>query len=297
MRPDVVLLTGWHAWPLLQLLAAARRLRVPAIVRGDSNALRHRPALVRWLHRRLMRRYDAFLSVGRSNRDFYLACGVDPLRIFDAPHCVDNARFETLARKFHAQREALRERWGIPAGVTCFCYAGKLEAKKRIFDLLAALERAHAQAPMHLLVVGDGALLADARDFAAQRKLPVTFAGFLNQGEIPAAYAAADCLVLPSDARETWGLVVNEAMACGIAAIVSDRVGCAADLITPGATGEVFPLGDVGALASRLAAAAREPQRLREMGERARQRVCEGYSIERAVEGTVRGALSVAGAT
>ena len=76
--------------------------------------------------------------------------------------------------------------------------------------------------------------------------------GFLNQSELPAAYASADVLVLPSDGQETWGLVVNEAMACGIPAIVSDVVGCGPDLIDPGQTGATFPFGDVAALASAI---------------------------------------------
>jgi glycosyltransferase involved in cell wall biosynthesis len=80
-----------------------------------------------------------------------------------------------------------------------------------------------------------------------------TFAGFKNQSELPAIYAAADVLVLPSDGGETWGLVVNEAMACGLPAIVSDAAGCAPDLIEDGRTGFTFPMGDVEALVDRLA--------------------------------------------
>ena len=67
-------------------------------------------------------------------------------------------------------------------------------------------------------------------------------------------YAAADCLVLPSDI-ESWGLVVNEAMATGLPAVVADRVGCAPDLIVPGETGEIAGRGDVDDLGARAASA------------------------------------------
>ena len=87
-----------------------------------------------------------------------------------------------------------------------------------------------------------------------EHTLPVSFAGFLNQGEIPAAYAACDALVLPSDYGETWGLVVNEAMACGVPAVVSDAVGCGPDLVEEGQTGMIFPLGDIPALARAIEA-------------------------------------------
>jgi glycosyltransferase involved in cell wall biosynthesis len=138
-----------------------------------------------------------------------------------------------------------------------------------------------------LLVVGSGELMAQASAMVAQHNLPVTFTGFLNQSEIPAAYVAADCLVLPSDYGETWGLVVNEAMACGRPAIVSDRVGCAADLITRHVTGELFPFGDTAALAQTLAELAANPQRLCAMGEQARLRVTQHYGVQQSVDGTL----------
>ena len=76
--------------------------------------------------------------------------------------------------------------------------------------------------------------------------------GFVNQSELPAVYASADLLVLPSDSQETWGLVVNEAMACGIPAVVSDVVGCGPDLVEAGRTGETFAFGDTAALAAAI---------------------------------------------
>ena len=129
--------------------------------------------------------------------------------------------------------------------------------------------------------------MEEARQFAESRGLPVTFVGFLNQTEITRAYAAVDCLVLPSDYGETWGLVVNEAMACGLPVIVSDRVGCAPDLVEEGLTGAVYPCGDINALAVKLQAFASDPENLVQMGEQARQRI-KDYSVEQAVAGTMQ---------
>ena len=112
----------------------------------------------------------------------------------------------------------------------------------------------------------------------------------MNQSELGRAYAAADCLALPSDWGETWGLVVNEALATGLPCVVSDRVGCAPDLITPGETGEVFAVGDVGALAAAI-------ERVRATGrDRAsacRQRAAE-HSFERSTSGLVAACRAVA---
>ncbi len=101
------------------------------------------------------------------------------------------------------------------------------------------------------------------------------------------AYVAADCLVLPSDAGETWGLVVNEAMCCGLPAIVGDQVGCGPDLVEEGVTGAVYPTGDVDALARLLVACSADVAGLRAMGASARDRVLSRYSVARAVEGTL----------
>jgi glycosyltransferase involved in cell wall biosynthesis len=289
LRPDVLLLTGWQAWPLVQLLLAARWQGIPVIMRGESNALRQRPWPARLLHRLLLGRCAAFLTIGQGNQAFYRGYGIPETRLFSAPYYIDNARFAAAAQALAPDREALRQRWKITAASVCFLYAGKLEPKKRILDLLQAMHLAVVQGaqPIHLLVVGTGELMPQAQALVALHGLPVTFAGFLNQTEMPAAYVAADCLVLASDFGETWGLVVNEAMACGKPALVSTRAGCGPDLITEGETGAMFAFGDVPALAGQLAALAKDPAKLVTIGANARARVELGYSVARAVAGTL----------
>jgi glycosyltransferase involved in cell wall biosynthesis len=287
-RPDVAILTGWNALPLLQALRACLAQRIPRIIRGESNALRARPAKVRWLHRPLLFRYDACLAIGKANRDFYLGYGIDPARIFACRYFVDNRRIRAQFEDALPARAVLRERWGIPSDRFCFLFVGKIERKKRVFDLLAALRvAARARDDLHLLVAGTGELEREARAAAGKAALPVSFCGFLNQTELTQAYVAGDCLVLPSDFGETWGLVVNEAMVCGLPAIVSDRVGCGQDLVAPGVTGALFPCGDVEALAQRLCEMAADRARARALGERARERI-KDYSVEHAVAGTLQ---------
>jgi glycosyltransferase involved in cell wall biosynthesis len=126
-----------------------------------------------------------------------------------------------------------------------------------------------------------------AKRYVIEKKLPVMFAGFLNQTEIARAYVAADCLVLPSDYGETWGLVVNEGMVCGLPAIVSDRVGCGLDLVKDGITGYVFPFGDIKALANKLIEMASHADKRITMGDNA-QKLIQEYSVEKAVEGTLQ---------
>ena len=134
--------------------------------------------------------------------------------------------------------------------------------------------------------VGSGELEPELRALAAREKLRVNFAGFKNQSELPRCYAAADVLVLPSES-ETWGLVVNEGMACGLPAIVSEAVGCAPDLIEEGCTGFQFPVGDAAQLARRLA----QLHSLRQRGHDFRPALAgklRDYSIDAAVAGTLQ---------
>jgi glycosyltransferase involved in cell wall biosynthesis len=126
----------------------------------------------------------------------------------------------------------------------------------------------------------------DLRQLAAREHLRVDFAGFKNQTELPAFYAAADVLVLPSDGGETWGLVVNEAMACGLPAIVSDAVGCAPDLIQEGKTGFTFPLGSESELAARLMALAELKAAGHDFAPAMKNKMLD-YSLAAALKGTI----------
>jgi glycosyltransferase involved in cell wall biosynthesis len=107
---------------------------------------------------------------------------------------------------------------------------------------------------VRLVIAGAGPLQSDLAQLATAVRAPVTFAGFRNQAELPAFYDLADLLVLSSTGHETWGLVVNEAMACGTPAVIADSVGCAPDLIDQGRTGSLYPCRDVPALAAAIAA-------------------------------------------
>jgi glycosyltransferase involved in cell wall biosynthesis len=235
----------------------------------------------------LLARFDAFLSVGKANRKFYLQNGINRHNIFSCPHCVDNQRFLLQFKEVINKRRKIRIAFGVPQDCLCFIYVGKLIAKKRIMDLLKALKSVREKWPdVYLLVVGTGNMMPKATQFVNQNRLPVTFAGFLNQSKIVDAYVASDCLVLPSDYGETWGLVVNEAMVCGLPAIVSDRVGCGPDLIQDGVTGAVFPFGNVKALAAKMLAIL-SGKNCQNMGTRARKRVIAQYSVEKAVQGTI----------
>jgi glycosyltransferase involved in cell wall biosynthesis len=293
-RFDALVVTGWNLRAYWQAIRAARHVGIPVLVRGDSQLETSRSAARRAakaiVYPRLLATFAACLAVGVRSRRYYEHYGVPAARIFDAPHCVDNALFANAAAAIG--REPARRALGVPIGADLFVFAGKLISKKRPHDFLHALDQlARTRPSIHGLVVGDGPLRAELEAHKERAGTPCTFAGFLNQREIPSAYAAADALVLPSDAGETWGLVVNEAMAAGTPAIVSDAVGCAPDLVEPGRTGDTYPCGDVPALAARMEALAAQPDR-----QAIRMRVkahIDRFSPEAAAAGVARAVAAV----
>lgn len=250
IAPEFVLVPGWHAAFYARARRWCRRRGVPMIYRGDTTLASGPRGVARaaWrLHtRRRLADYSAYLSVGVRAREYLASFGVPEPLIFDSPHAVDVARFSSAACA--ASRANARAAFGLPAEAFVVLFAGKLQAAKRPLDAVRAVARLGAQA--RLLVAGRGPLEAACRAEADRLQVAVTWAGFVNQSAMAQAYRAADCLVLPG--RETWGLVVNEALACGVPAVVTDEVGCQPDLVVEGETGAVAPYGDVDALGRAL---------------------------------------------
>ncbi len=267
-RFDAVVVSGWHTKSYVQAIRACHATGTPVLVRSDSHLYEARSALRRAIKylpwRYFLGRFDACLAAGAWSRDYFLHYGVRPERIFIVPHSV-----EDLVSTQESLREAGRVRWGIPNDAIVFLFAGKFIDRKRPADFIRAIAKVSAAgSPVFGLLSGDGPLRSSMEDLARKLAAPVRFAGFVNQSLMPQAYGAADVLVLPSG-EETWGLVVNEAMTHHRPCIVTDRTGCSPDLIVPGKTGFVFPVGDVEALGRYMREFVEAPGIAREMGERA----------------------------
>jgi glycosyltransferase involved in cell wall biosynthesis len=288
---DAVLINGWHYKSAWQAIWTSWQSRVNVMVRGDSHL--HVPRslpvrLVKWLaYPHFIPRFDACLAVGQWSREYFLHYGASPERIFLVPHSVDIDAIGGNVDRLRSTRPELRRGWALDQDRITFAFVGKFTEAKRPLDFVRAVSEAGKHKPaVQGLMVGDGPLRNICEDFAHTHHVPITFTGFLNQSQIISAYVAADALVLPS-AGETWGLVVNEAMACSRPCIVSDRVGCGPDLIEARKTGGIFPVGDVNALAMLMTSLARDPRHLAFMSTEA-QRKIQKHSILKAVEGVIQ---------
>jgi glycosyltransferase involved in cell wall biosynthesis len=261
---------GWQVAGYWQAVRQAKAAGAEVWLRAESNDLAPVPLWKQPLKRAalgyLFGHIDRFFAIGSANRRLYQSYGVPESKLLPAPYAVDNARFAAQTDALLGQRVDIRRAWGITDDAFCVLLCGKFITKKRPLDLVAAARQAIASGTkVHLLFAGSGelgnALRAACRVAFDADNLsvasmdagapPASFTGFLNQSEISRAYVAADALALPSDTGETWGLVVNEAMASGLPCIVSAACGCAEDLVAPEWR---FPLGDSHALAQRIVA-------------------------------------------
>jgi glycosyltransferase involved in cell wall biosynthesis len=264
-RPDAVLVYGWKYWTHLTVMRTLQRVGIPVLFRGDStnldvesSGLRYtgRKCFLRWVYNHV----DIALYVGSRNKEYFMAAGLQNQQLVFAPHAVDNGLF---ARSLD-RRGGLRQKLGIADQDVVYLFVGKLEPRKAP-DLLIEAFKGVDSVKTRLIVVGTGVMESWLRAQASDR---VQFVGFQNQSAISHWYAASDVLVLPSSSGETWGLVINEAMASGLPIIASDKVGAAMDLVAHERNGYVFKSGDPVSLADAMRRMIADSSRLEEMGKR-----------------------------
>jgi glycosyltransferase involved in cell wall biosynthesis len=188
----------------------------------------------------------AFLYVGSANRTYFEAFGVQPNRLFACPHFIDVARFAEPAEILDQEAAYWREQLHIRDDCPVLLFAGKFERKKRPVELMRAV-LANARPDIVLILVGGGELANEVNEIATVNPDRFRVLPFQNQSRMSVVYRLGDLFILPSAFNETWGLAVNEAIASGRPALISDRVGCASDL-SDGSCVRVFPWANLAAM-------------------------------------------------
>jgi glycosyltransferase involved in cell wall biosynthesis len=296
---DAIAVPGYAYFSFWIAFLAAKRAGVPVLIETDAVELQNfrggwwwkrwiKSSVVRLIYSRLA---DIVLVPSTATWRFLKALGIPEDRLILTPYAVDNEHFAQGAAK--ANRAMIRQCWDIPDNSFVILYCGKLVPWKRPGDVLqafASVTEFHSPAcgVAYLLFVGDGVLRpkleAQARSLGVRER--VRFLGFVNQSKLPEIYAASDMLVLASE-HEAWGVVVNEAMACGVPVVVSDRVGARLDLVRTAETGETFPAKDVGFLAAILRKLFSCRDQVKCMGQTAQKRM-ETWSCRENLQGWVR---------
>jgi glycosyltransferase involved in cell wall biosynthesis len=293
---DAAILPGYFYFTAWIAIAAAKWSGTPIIFVTDSHSLRSwnakSPAKLRfkkWLVRQIFSLGNAIMVSSTGGVEYLKSLGFASDRIFLVPTAVDNDWWTEQSSRVN--RAAVRAGWGIPQDATVAVFCAKLQQWKGPMDLLEAFAQAGV-ANSYLVYAGDGPERVNLERRAAELDLAgrVKFLGFVNQSQLPSTYTASDFLVLPS-LFEPFGLVVNEAMLCGLPAVVSDRVGAKFDLVRPDENGYVFPAGNVDALAAILRQMISNPEKRAQLSAAARRRM-ETWSPKEYADGVVRAVQS-----
>jgi glycosyltransferase involved in cell wall biosynthesis len=282
--PHAILIYGWSWLSHLRIIRYFYNKK-PVWFRGDSNLLdgskgwkkMMRGAFLRWIYRHI----DKAFYVGTANKLYFKRFGLKEEQLRFAPHAIDNSRFGTWNS---GKAKALRNELGIPENGIVILFAGKLELKKDPAILLEAFFKVNNR-NAYLLFAGNGVLENELKEkaSASSKKDKIHFLDFQNQAQMPRLYQACQLFCLPSKGPgETWGLAVNEAMAAGKAVIVSDKVGCAMDLVKEGVNGSVFRAGSLEELANKLQNLVDNTDMLHKMGNRSLE-IIQNWSFEKQV--------------
>jgi glycosyltransferase involved in cell wall biosynthesis len=254
-RYDLVLVNGYTRRLYVLAAVLARAAGAPVALRLDSALFESPPP--RAVAKRLLfdlylkRMYRLFFGVGSLTLDYLRFFGVPEERLALFPYAVDVDAFRRGADLTPAQRSLARARLGIPDDARVLLAITKLNPREAPWDLLRAYARRFDN-DRWVVIAGDGPERGALEAFARERGLErVVFLGYVPYPELPSLYAMSDVFLHPVQ-EERWGVSVQEALACGLPAITSSRVGAARDLIVAGTNGATYTAGDDAELARRI---------------------------------------------
>jgi glycosyltransferase involved in cell wall biosynthesis len=284
-EPDTVVISGWSTFAAQAALLWCRLRRVPYVLLVVSHDIGPRAgwrSLVKSaVVPRLLRRAASVLVVGTLARRSVVARGARPERVRVFANTIDVEGFAERAHGLAARRTELRHELGLGDGDVAVLSVARLAPEKRHDVLIRAVARA-GDPQLALVLVGAGPGRDALEELAVTVGIRLVLAGDRPWEQIVEAYTAADVFALMSE-RETWGVVVNEAAACGLPLVLSDQVGAAADLLRDGENGALVPAGDVEAAAVALSRLASDPSGRLAAGARSRE-LAQGWGYAPSVE-------------
>ena len=273
--PDAMVVGGYNYPASWQALFWAHRRSVPFCLWSESNSADRRShrKVVELLKTRFLRDCCGFVVPGRSSRQYLLDLGVRDKPIFIAPNAVDNDLFSRLAHTATKDAHRIRTDYKLPDRF--FLYVGRLIPSKGVFDLLEAYAglKSEIRSEVGLVFVGDGASQAQLTKRASGiHPGRVQCFGFIHREQLPEFYSLAEAFVFPTHS-DPWGLVVNEAMACGLPIIATNVGGCVADLVEDGWNGFVIPASQPVQLTAALETIATDSTLRRRMAGNSLERI------------------------
>ena len=279
-RFDVLWLDGYNSATYALAVATQTLAGRELLFREEQTMLHPRSlpvTLAKEVALRALLRGRHAMYISSENKRWFEHYGVPSHRLWPAPYTVDNEYFRGQAQLLRPQRQELRARFGIAADAgPVVLSVSRLVEKKQPLHTLEVFRRLRSKQRCAMLFVGSGPLERELRETVTRHGVPdVHFAGFLNQTEVSAAYACADVFALLSREHETFGVVVAEAMNFGLPVVVTEKVGCHADLVTQGVNGYVVSVNDADAAEAALRRIISDDGRSDRMGQASLRRVDE----------------------
>ncbi|HEY3974993.1 MAG TPA: glycosyltransferase family 4 protein [Candidatus Sulfotelmatobacter sp.] len=292
-QPDFILCGGYNYVASWQSLIWARFHKTPFFLWAESTQQDHRSrrTVVELMKIEFLRSCNGFVVPGSSAREYLHSLKIRDSRIFTAPNAVDNDLFSAAAEA--ARQNATEHRSELALPRRYFLFVGRLVREKGVLELLSAYARLDdsLRQQVGLVFVGDGAFRPELERAAASISPGmIKFAGFAQRDQLAIYYALAEMLILPTY-TDTWGLVVNEAMACSLPVILSHAAGCGADLLKENWNGLLVPPKEVPSLTAAMRSLALQPDLCVTMGANSARHIA-GYSPRewaRGVAGMVAG--------
>jgi glycosyltransferase involved in cell wall biosynthesis len=287
-QPDAILVFGWAFKSHLQCLRYFHG-KIPVLFRGDSTLLDEKPGLT-MIARRLFLRWvyfhiDVALYTGINNRKYFEKHGIRARQLVFAPHAIDNNRFISNHDAYEADARNWRKKMNIDDSDLVVLFAGKLEKKKNPGFLIDIASRLKSD-KVKFVIAGNGDQENVLKESAKNDKR-IMFLDFQNQQRMPILYRVGDVFILPSDGPgETWGLAINEAMACSRAVMVSSKAGCAPDLVRDGVNGIVFHPGDIKKCITFLETLLADRESVSRMGRKSAE-IVSAYSFDNIVSAII----------
>jgi glycosyltransferase involved in cell wall biosynthesis len=294
-QPEVIICGGYSYLASWQALQWARKRDADFVLWTESNAFdtRKKRTWVEWLKKYFVRHCDRFVVPGKASYDYLRLLESPAESIWTAPNAVDNEWFAKQADKVRRSAAEFRQKMNLPSRF--FLFVGRLVPEKGVFDLLAAYAKLKVdlRSKVGLVFAGDGSLREELTQKIKEiNPGEVCLTGFAQREDLACLYALADFLVLPTHS-DPWGLVVNEAMACGLPVIVTGVAGCSSDLVQNGWNGHVVPPHDAEKLGVAIESLLENPELCHQMGAHSLERI-QFNSPEACAQGLAAAAIATA---
>jgi 1,2-diacylglycerol 3-alpha-glucosyltransferase len=293
--PQVIICGGYADPAAWETLFWARRNHTEFVLWSESNrfdARAERPT-VEWLKKYFVRHCDRFVAPGEASFEYLKLLGAPAASIWLAPNAVDNVWFARQIENARSAAGPWRKKMNLPSRF--FLFVGRLVPEKGVLDLLFAYAKLKTalRSDVGLVFAGDGLAKKELMQ-KANEIIPgkVCFPGFAQREDLAILYALAEFLVLPTHS-DPWGLVVNEAMACGLPIIVSSVAGCSPDLVQNGWNGYVVPPRDLEKLSAVIESLLENPELRQQMGAHSLERI-QHNSPEACADGLAAAAILAA---